>query len=261
MLGQQIKEQLNQLAPDKRVSEVSVEQYNEIELTEEQKAEALRLGREREFFKRRHEAWKRSIQSNPIYPSFTSGQLYEFYKAQFEVDNDNITVVENLCHYFAGDNRFDGDLNKGLLLAGGVGVGKSSLMQFFSRNQVYSYRMVSCRTVESDFDKNGYEAVEVYSNNLPIAVNGNPFGHQIVGYCFDDIGTEQDGKHFGKNKNMMTEIILNRYDRKLPKNSTHLTTNQTANAMLEAYGKRATDRLREMMNIIEFPPNAKSRRK
>jgi len=250
------------LAPDgKKDSEASVEQYNEIELTEEQKVEALRLGRESEFFKRQREEYKRRLQASPIYPKFTTDQLWGFYGMQFEIDSDNEKVVLNLCHYFSGDKRFKGDLNKGLLLAGGVGVGKSSLMQFFSRNQVYSYRMVSCRAVENDFDKNGYEAIEVYSNNLPIAVNGNPFGHQIVGYCFDDIGTESDGKHFGKNKNMMTEIILNRYDRKLPHYSTHLTTNMTASAMLEAYGKRATDRLREMMNIIEFSPEAKSRRK
>lgn len=240
--------------------EPSIEQYNEILLNEEQKAEALRLGRETEFFRLQREEYKRKLQSQPQYPSFPAGQLLQIYGAQFEIDKDNENVVQELCFYFSGDKRFKGDLNKGLLLAGGVGVGKTSLMQFFSRNQVFSYRMISCREVEKAFDSNGYEAVEMYSNNLPISVNGNPFGHQVIGYCFDDIGTEEDGKHFGKQKNMMTEIILNRYDRRLPFNSTHLTTNLKASELMDGYGTRATDRLKELMNIITFPTEAKSRR-
>lgn len=243
-----------------KASDPLVEQYNEIILTAEQEAEALRIGRETEFFKRQREEYKMKLQASLQYPKFNQEQLWGFYGMQYKIDKDNENVVQQLCYYFSGDTRFKGDLNKGILLAGGVGVGKTSLMQFFSRNQVYSYRIISCRSVENDFDKNGYDAIETYSNNLPIAVNANPFGHQIVGYCFDDIGTESDGKHFGKQKNMMTEIILNRYDRKVPFHSTHITTNLKASELMEGYGTRATDRLKEMVNIITFPNEAKSRR-
>lgn len=237
------------------------EQYNDIELTDEQKAEALRIGREKEFYRRRAEAWKKSISSGLEYPKFTSGQIMQYFQLQYEVDENNQDVVNQLCHYFARETEFIGDLNKGLLLAGPIGCGKTSLMKFFCRNQEFSYRVISCRDIEKDFAENGYDCLDKYSFNVPTAVNGNPFGHQILGYCFDDLGTESNSKNYGREKNMMAEIILNRYDNRLPHNSTHITTNLTAAQITEYYGSRVTDRLKEMLNIITFKPNAKSRRK
>jgi hypothetical protein len=259
-IGQQLKENLTQLSPEGLRLEPSIEQYNEITLSKEQEAEALRLGREKEFFRLRREEYRASLTNPPVFPRFNTEQIKGYFKLQYEIDETNEAIVVNLCKYFAGDPSFSGDLNKGLLLAGGVGVGKTSIMQFFCRNQIFSYRMVSCREVEKKFSLNGYESVDTYSDNLPIAVNGNPFGHQIIGYCFDDLGTESNSKHFGKEKNMMAEIILNRYDRKLPYVSTHITTNLTAADIKEQYGTRVTDRLKEMMNIITFGPDVKSRR-
>lgn len=249
-----------QLSKEGVPSEPSIEQFNEIVLSPEQEQEALRLGREREFYRRQEEAYRKRLTEPKSYPQFSAGQLHEFYKMQYKYDDDNADVVEQLCYYFSGDSRFTGDLKKGLFIFGNVGVGKSSIMQFFTRNQVFSYRMVSCREIEKHFSEKGYEAVDMYSGNWPISVNGNPFGHQIIGYCFDDLGTEDNSKFYGKEKNMMAEIILNRYDSKLPYNSTHITTNLTAKDIKEIYGTRVTDRLKEMVNIIAFDPQAKSRR-
>jgi DNA replication protein DnaC len=58
----------------------------------------------------------------------------------------------------------------------------------------------------------------------------------------------------------MAEVILNRYDNRLPNCSTHITTNLGAEEIATQYGSRVMDRLRELMNIIEFNPKAKSRR-
>lgn len=241
-------------------SEVS-NQYADIDLTEEQIQEALRAAREKEYFRRRHEAYLSSLTTERQYPQFRAEELMDFFKMQYQVDDANRAVVANLCFYFSGDKRFSGDLNKGLLLSGGVGVGKTSLMQFFARNQIFSYRMVHCRDVEKNFAQDGYDAIDKYSNNLPVAINANPFGHQIIGFCFDDLGTEENSKHYGKEKNMMAEILLNRYDFKLPYHSTHITTNLTAAEIKEQYGTRVTDRLREMVNVITFDKNTQSRRK
>lgn len=237
-----------------------IEQFNEILLTDEQTAEALRVGREKEFYRRKEIEYRKSLSAQREPPKFTHGQLLNFFKMQYEVDDNNQRIVSDLCFYFSGDPKFSGDLSKGLLLCGGVGVGKTSIMQFFSRNQIFSYRMVSCRSIEQHFSEAGYEAVDLYSTNLPISVNGNPFGHQIIGYCFDDLGTEDNSKFYGKEKNMMAEIILNRYDTKLPYQGTHLTTNLTAQDIVNVYGTRVTDRLKEMVNIIAFHKDTKSRR-
>jgi DNA replication protein DnaC len=259
MVGQQLKEHLTQLFPEEKTSE-PLDNYSHIELTPEETAEALRLAREKVFFRLREEEYRKKLSAPRTYPKFNSGELMQFFKMQYVVDASNEKIVMDLCYYFSGDPLFSGDLKKGLLLSGGVGVGKTSLMQFFSRNQIFSYRMMSCREIEKHFSESGYEAVDLYSSNLPISTNGNPFGHQIIGYCFDDLGTEDNSKFYGKEKNMMAEIILNRYDTKLPFNSTHITTNLTAKDIVEQYGTRVTDRLKEMMNIIAFSKDIKSRR-
>jgi DNA replication protein DnaC len=180
---------------------------------------------------------------------------------QFEFDESNTAPVMQACLYFSGDPTFKGDLNKGLFLMGGVGVGKTSMMQFFIKNQRFSYRMESCRDVETNYAAMGDEYLQKVSFNLPIAVNGDPFGHKEIGFCFDDLGTEANGRHYGKEKNVMADVILNRYDNKLPYHSTHVTTNLTADDIKAQYGTRVTDRIREMFNIIKFPISAKSRRK
>lgn len=207
------------------------------------------------------EAYNEKLRSDRVPLTYTSEFLFETFEKNYNVDSDNEAIVLNLCRYFTNDKTFDGDLNKGLLLVGGVGIGKTTLMQFFKRNQKFSYRLMSCREIESDFSLEGEKSVSYCSYNVQIATNSNPFGHQEIGFCFDDLGTEANGKHFGKEKNVMAEIILNRYDNQLPGHCTHITTNLTADQIKAQYGTRVTDRMREMFNIITFASNAKSRRK
>lgn len=231
-----------------------------VHLTEEETKEALRAAREKKFYQLKQAEYRERLNKAKMYPSFTALQLFEYFSMQLTVDEDNANIVEQLCKYFAADNAFDGDLSKGLFLMGPVGVGKTSMMKFFMKNQVSSYRVDSCRDVESRFSVDGEECIDYYSFNLNVAINADPFGHQSIGFCFDDLGTESNSKHFGKEKNVMAEIILNRYDNQLPFNTTHITTNLTADKIKEQYGTRVTDRLREMFNVVQFGVNTKSRR-
>lgn len=237
------------------------ENFDDIELDEIEIEEALRMGRERKFYKLKEITYRESLNKAPVYPSYTAEQLEEFYKKEFSVDSENEEVVKNLFKYFANDQSFNGNLEKGLFLMGGVGVGKTTLMKFFFKNQRRSFRIESCREVESKYATNGDSYLHKLSYNMPVAINADPFGHKEIGMCFDDLGTEANGKHFGKEKNVMAEVLLNRYDNDLPYCSTHVTTNLTADEIKEQYGTRVSDRIREMFNIIKFPVAAKSRRK
>lgn len=238
-----------------------METFDDIELTEEEKAEAIRKGKEEKHYKLKREAYNEKLRSDRIQLAYSAEYIFDLFEKTYTVDDDNIDIILNLCRYFTNDKTFQGDLNKGLLLVGGVGIGKTTLMQFFKRNQKFSYRLMSCREIESDFSLEGEKSVSYCSYNVPIATNSNPFGHQEIGFCFDDLGTEANGKHFGKEKNVMAEIILNRYDNQLPGHCTHITTNLTAEQIKAQYGTRVTDRMREMFNIITFDSKAKSRRK
>lgn len=237
------------------------ESFEHIELTAEEAAEALRRGREEKYYELQRQAYNDRLKAKKTFPAYSADQLRSYFAMQYTIDDINEGPVNQICLYFAGDPTFSGDLEKGLFVMGGVGVGKTSMLKFFIKNQRMSYRMESCRDVETNFAAMGDEYLQRVSTNPPIAVNGDPFGHQVIGFCFDDLGTEANGKHYGKEKNVMAEVILNRYDNKLPYISTHITTNLTANEVKEQYGSRVTDRIREMFNIIKFPIDAKSRRK
>lgn len=258
--AEQLRNHLDELMPLSK-PEKSLDLFSEIELTEEEASEALRQGRENKFYKLKQIEYRERLMKKKEYPKYTASQVFEWFGMQYEVDDDNVTIVQELCKYFTEDPTFNGNLNKGLLLAGGVGVGKTSMMKFFMKNQRLSYRMESCREVETRFSEQGDQYVYFCSFLVPIPINADSFGHQAIGFCFDDVGTEANAKHYGKEKNVIAEIILNRYDNKLPNIATHITTNLTAQELFNQYGSRVTDRMKEMFNIITFKPGTKSRRK
>lgn len=241
-------------------AESRLETFDHIELDENEIEEALRLAREKKHYQLKRIQYMERLNGKKTFMNYTAEQLLIFFEQSLTVDEDNRNIVIQLCKYFSQDKSFNGDLSKGLLLAGGVGVGKTTMMHFFMKNQVQSYRMESCREIESKFSTDGEQFVYYCSWMIPIATNSDPFGHQSVGICFDDLGTEANAKHYGKEKNVLAEIILNRYDNKLPFTATHITTNLTAKDIAIQYGSRVTDRMRQMFNIIEFGTEIKSRR-
>ncbi|MGV8830202.1 MAG: ATPase, partial [Breznakibacter sp.] len=81
-------------------------------------------------------------------------------------------------------------------------------------------------------------------------------------YCFDDLGTELTLKHFGQECNVMTEILSSRYEHYIHNDMiTHITTNLNADEIEEVYGLRVRSRLRQMCNLIAFPPDTPDKRK
>lgn len=243
--------------------DVSLEVSSEIDLIELDELEieaALKLARETKYYMLKRQQYNEKIRKAHIAKKYTSSEILGKFKQFLVADADNEKIVLNLCKYFA-EEGCDLDPDKGILLVGGVGIGKSTLMQFFSRNQKGMYRVISCREIESDFSSEGEKSVQNCSYNLTVSPSGNEFAHMEMGYCFDDLGTEANGKHYGKEKNVMAEIILNRYDNNIPFPFTHITTNLTARQIEDEYGQRVTDRMKQMFNIITFPTNAASRRK
>jgi DNA replication protein DnaC len=258
--GTEIQKHLEGLMPSSN-QEKTLELFENIQLTEEETVEGLRAAREKKYYLLKQAEYRERMNRNRNHPTFKARELYQVFEMQFTVDDENVEVITNICKYFANDETFVGNLNRGLFLMGGVGVGKTSLMKFFFKNQRFSYKIESCRDVEANFSQMGENFIESRSFNLPASVNSDPFGHQTIGFCFDDLGTEANSKFYGKEKNVMADIILNRYDNQLPGISTHITTNLTADEIKAQYGTRVTDRIREMFNIIKFPVGAKSRRK
>lgn len=189
----------------------------------------------------------------PIRYNMKQMQLYlEYYwirqGKEFKVTPEYFKVYRQLCLYFCDDERFEGDLNKGLWLYGCVGDGKTSVMKAFALNQKLSYRVVSVPDIAEEYQENGSVALKQYCENLKRP--RNPFGQTELSLCLDDVGTETVNKHYGDPLNVVERIILKRYSAGL---ITHFTTNLNTAAIKEMYGDRAASRLRELVNIIQLP--------
>jgi hypothetical protein len=64
--------------------------------------------------------------------------------------------------------------------------------------QKSTYKIIPCRNAVFSFNHLGFKTIEDYGND--------DF------YCFDDIGIEPTGKHFGLESNIIREILLSSYD-------------------------------------------------
>jgi len=170
----------------------------------------------------------------------------EFVK-QFDIDSENEKEMNLILNYFAGIDTKEAPLQKGLLIRGSIGSGKTlalKIIQQINKN----FAINNIRDVVADFNINGFDGISDYVKRL--------------NRVFDDIGAENLGKYYGNDTNVTQELILRRYELFQSKGLiTHFTTNLGDNsAIMEAYGERAFDRLKEMCTLIVLGNNSKSRR-
>lgn len=187
------------------------------------------------------------------------------YGEQFRIHPEDYEIVFKLIVYMTRDipnaKRYEVNLNKGILLTGPVGCGKTTLMTlvnyFQPQNNRYTVR--PCRDISYEFIKDGYDVIHKYSKQSFIRRREE---HLPRTYCFDDLGTEQSLKYYGNEAtNVMGEILLTRYDLFVNKGMlTHITTNLSAYELESAYGSRMRSRMRAMFNLIAFENNVKDKR-
>lgn len=184
------------------------------------------------------------------------------------IDEDNRQVIQWLCMYFTNDAEFSrqlirtdnagreyyGDMDKGIMLVGDVGTGKTTLMRCFGSNQRGTYDLVQVPMLCDLYAEDGKKTIDVFSELRQVIPDRDNFFQRYVGQWFDDMGTEREKKHFGNAKNVMSDIILNRYNNKhlFGFHYTHITTNLTNQLIEEMYGSRELSRIYEMFNIIQL---------
>lgn len=148
------------------------------------------------------------------------------------------------------------DLNKGILLSGPIGCGKTSIMALikpFFYNK-FEYKIKTCREISFEYAKNGFESLQQYTQKQHTQ-------NRLTGYCFDDLGAEQNIKHYGNDLNVMAEIIITRYEDFVQNQSiTHITTNLSASEIESLYGNRLRSRMRQMFNLITFSHESRDKR-
>jgi DNA replication protein DnaC len=188
----------------------------------------------------------------------TKGQ--ELYGNHFKIHENDYPIVYKLIAYFLRDEatcfQYGINLNKGILLSGPIGCGKTSLMNLmkYLAKTEHKFSVKPCRDISFEFIQDGYEVIHRYSK-------GKLYQAEPRNYCFDDLGTENNLKYFGNECNVMAEILLSRYDLFISKKlQTHITTNLSASEIEKFYGNRVRSRLREMINLIGFERNVTDKR-
>lgn len=172
---------------------------------------------------------------------------------KFKIYSEDRDVLFKLCNYFIKDEancqKLGIDINKGILLTGPVGCGKTSLMKLL-RYMVplqKPYKIIPTRNIAFGFNYIGYKTIEDYGDSQY--------------YCFDDLGVEPIGRHYGKDCNVMGEILLSRYELFLQnKIKTHATTNLNAQELEERYGNRVRSRMRQLFNLVAFDSGSLDKR-
>jgi DNA replication protein DnaC len=176
----------------------------------------------------------------------------DLYGNHFKILENDYPIIYKLIAYFLKDEatcyQYNINLNKGILLSGPVGCGKTSLMNLMkylapAENKFF---VKPCRDISFEFIQDGYEIIHKYSK-------GKLYESEPRTICFDDLGTENNLKYYGNECNVMAEILLSRYDIFTAKRiQTHITTNLSASEIENVYGNRVRSRLREMINLIGF---------
>lgn len=196
----------------------------------------------------RHYNFKRSCQYLNHIGKLKYGEKFRLHKADKE-------ILYMLLVYAIGDKeeckRLNLDLDKGILLNGPVGCGKTSLMTLLRHfhDPPTKYVIKSTREIATEFHEDGFQVIGKYGKGRKI-------------YCLDDLGVEQSMKYYGNECNTIGEIILQRYDLQMYEGViTHATTNLNANELEALYGNRVRSRFRSMFNLIAFGRDVNDKRK
>lgn len=184
----------------------------------------------------------------------------ELYGNHFKILETDYPIIYKLIAYFLKDEptcfQYNINLNKGILLSGPIGCGKTSIMnimKYLTRTE-HKFFVKPCRDISFEFIQDGYQIIHKYSK-------GKLYEYEPKTICFDDLGTENNLKYYGNECNVMAEILLSRYDVYIAKRiQTHITTNLSASEIETQYGNRVRSRMRELFNLIAYDNTSKDKR-
>jgi predicted ATPase len=168
----------------------------------------------------------------------------------FVYNEHNLAILPNLVKWFIADPSCEYDLDKGIGLLGGVGIGKTHLFDIF-REMVKSFndprhyfRTDDCTKIHHDL-RMGYN-FSAPKRKIDTFYAGNAF--------FDELGKDELRVEIKKGYEVspMEEIIFDRHRRwKLTGEPiTHFASNLDPDQLKMRYKDRAFDRLKEHVTMI-----------
>lgn len=217
----------------------------------------------------RHNITSNSIKNKKVHP-FDKNQLWKIFKNEFEkmfskeflIDENIIKNIQPIFHYFIESEEFfkcenlqvknaAPSFEKGLLIFGSVGVGKTNVMHVFEKifSNYLPHRFIIIPT---------YKVVDEYEDISTKDDRKYFYNKYSLGtFLFDDFNSERLANNYGR-VDIMRELIIRRYDEK---KKTHLILNPLPNYENDIFGslnsmdtndQRVLDRFYSMFNVIVF---------
>lgn len=187
----------------------------------------------------------------------------EFIKTHFrhfQIDQNNANTVNLLCLWANRSETFEDVrtaryFDKGVLISGNVGTGKTELMRILNfylkyLKSHYAYQSSIVWKFSDEFKKSGHSCFD---------------GHQEKNRYYDELAltdektgvpVNENVQHYGDKILIGERLIMLRYN--AFKNygfQTHFTTNCNPEMLEVIYGKRAFSRLMEMCNFLSLNGN------
>lgn len=181
---------------------------------------------------------------------------------QYSITSVDQPVITNLVTWFLRDKpaavAAGIHLNKGLLLTGPIGCGKTAILRILTTlcKHKYSFPVKSCKEVAIAYTQEGYAGLEKYTGS-----SSRLHPPVLSTICFDDLGVENNVSWWGNECNVMAEVLLLRYEKYMSDGLlTHVTTNLNTQKLEERYGDRIRSRMRQMFNLVSFHPASTDKR-
>jgi hypothetical protein len=167
---------------------------------------------------------------------------------EFKMTRELEEIYVQLIKHFHGDESFNGDISKGILLMGPTGTGKTLAMDIMRIYQTIDnvryvlngkavpmkFDITDVSALVSAFMDDGYDGIEVYKRRYAI--------------CLDDIGSESNQiKYYGNDLDVVGYVLAERYMRRL---MTFGTTNYKDDFLTNKYGDRIVSRMYALFNFI-----------
>lgn len=184
-------------------------------------------------YRNTHKAYAMPMDNDAWYSGFC-----KMYEAIWERPYEPCDESKRLVMHFN-----QADMNKGALVMGKPGNGKTTIMQTLSRLLTYTdqprFDVYYVPVIVNNFSKHGAIAIDECIRRPA---------------CIDDIGAEVSAMHYGLKLNMSQELIEKRYVNNV---LTHYTTNLMPEELREYVGERAYDRLKKQCELFVFKSDSK----
>ena len=155
------------------------------------------------------------------------------------IQTDNVRIaVGQVALWFSWDDRFKGDVRKGLMIRGNVGTGKSLIAEALSKIifelDILVPKFIHASELQDLYIRNDFDEIDIIKKRA----------YTII----DDVGVESvETKNYGNVKEPFIDVFDYRYREQ---KQTVITTNLAPSEIKELYGTRIIDRFRECMNDL-----------